>query len=174
MQILKVCTKYTYPESGTKNNRVYPPKVLEEAFNEYLFKECRECSFIPVKTADGEFLGYATAQLENGNTITIEADIWDGPYFDILKMLEDDSVGFLLAGVGHTEFQDGKHIVTDVSFDRVELTSKPAVEYTTKIYRDDIVYLDRYHFAPWITDDFGYRRTLEQLIEKIEEAYCGT
>ena len=170
MPILKVCTKYTYPETGTRNNRVYPPETLEEAFNEYLFKKCCERTFIPVKTVDDEFLGYATARLENGNTITIEANIWDGPYFDILKTLEDDSVGFLLAGAGHTELREGKHVVTDVSFDRVELTNNPAVEYTTKIYRDDIVYPDHYHFAPWITDDFGYRKTLEQLIEKIEEA----
>jgi hypothetical protein len=169
MPILKVCTKYTYPESGTRNNRVYPQEVLEKAFEEYLFKKCCEQSFIPVKTADDEFLGYATAKLENGNTITIEADIWSGPYFDILKEMEDDSMGFILAGVGHTEIRDNKHVVIDVSFDRVELTSNPAVDYTTKIYRDDIVYPDRYHFAPWITDDFGYRRTLEQLVEKTEE-----
>ena len=113
MPILKVCTKYTYPESGTRNNRVYTPEVLEEAFNKYLFKKCCERSFIPVKSVDDEFLGYATARLENGNTITIEADIWDGPYFDLLKELEDNSIGFLLAGAGHTELQEGKHVVTE-------------------------------------------------------------
>ena len=169
MPILKVRTRYTYLKSGTRNNRVYTPEVLEEAFNKYLFKKCCERNFIPVKTADDEFLGYATARLEHGNTITIEADIWGGPYFDILKTLEDDSVGFILAGAGHTELQEGKHVVTDVSFDRVELTPHPAVEYATKIYRDDIVYPGRYHFAPWITDDFGYSRTLEQLVEKLED-----
>ena len=168
MPILKVYTKYTYPEEGTRNNRVYSVDVLEKAFDEYLFKKCCECSFIPVKTVDDEFIGYATARLENGNTVIIEADIWGGPYFDILKALEDDSVGFLLAGVGHTEFKDGKHVVKDVSFDRVELTKHPAVGYTTKIYRDDIVYNCRYGFAPWITDDFGYRKTLEQLVEKLD------
>lgn len=166
MQVLKVYTKYTYPESGTANGRVYSQEVLEKAFDEYIFKMSRERSFIPVKTAEDEFLGYATARLESGCTVVIEAEIWPGAYFDILKEMEDDSVGFILAGVGHTEFKDDKHIVLDVSFDRVEPISVPAVKYTTKIYRDAIVDIGNPAFAPWFVDDFGYRRTLEQLIEK--------
>ena len=168
MPILKVCTKYTYPESGTRNGRVYTQEVLEKAFNEYIFKEACDRRFISVRdetTGESDFLGYATARLENDTTVIIEAEIDNSNYIEMLKELEDNSIGLILAGVGHTEYRDGKQLVTDVSFDRVELTRHPAVDYTTKIDRDNIFEPEHYRLCPWLVDDFGYRRTLEQLIE---------
>jgi hypothetical protein len=166
MAILKVCTKYTYPEAGTRNGRVYSPEVLEEAFNDDFFKEQCTRGFIPVKTDEDDFLGYATARLESGNTVIVEAAIRDSTYINILKELEDNSVGFILAGYGDVEYRDGKCFIVKVDFDSVVLTSCPAVSYTTKIYRDDITYPSRYSIAPWITDDFGYNeRFRTKLVE---------
>ena len=158
MQILKVCTKYTYPKSGTRAGRIYSPEVLKEAFSECFFKEQCDRHFIPVKDSADEFLGYATAKLENGNTVIVEANIWSiSPYFEILKEMEDSSVGFILAGYGDVELREDEHIVLKVDFDRALLTTKNStVDFTTKIYRDDIIDPARPGFAPWITDDFGY------------------
>ena len=158
MQILKVCTKYTYPEGGTRAGRIYSPEVLKKSFNEYFFKEQCDRHFIPVKDSADEFLGYATARLENDNTVLVEANIWSiSPYFNILKAMEDDSVGFILAGYGDVEYREAAHIVLKADFDRVLLTTKNSnVDFTTKIYRDDIIDHARPGFAPWITDDFGY------------------
>ena len=156
MPTLKIRTRYAYPEEGTRNGRIYSAEVLEKAFNERFFKECCDSSFIPVTDEAGDFLGYATARLENKNTVIVEAEIYYGPYFDILKELEDDSIGFILAGHGDVEYRDNKCFVLKADFDRAVLTKASAVDYTTKIFRDDIVYPDRYRIAPWLVDDFGY------------------
>lgn len=166
MPILKICTKYSYPERGTKNGRIYPPDVLKEAFSSWFFKEQCDRHFIPVRDEADEFLGYATARLESENTVIVEVDVYPGPYIDILKELEDDSFGFILAGHGEVDHQEDKDVVLKADFDRVILTKNPAVDFTTKIDRDNIINQDRYRIAPWITDDFGYNdRFRTKLIE---------
>ena len=164
MPILKVCTKYTYPESGTRNGRVYTPEALEEAFSSWPFNEFCAESIIEVKTETGELMGLATARLENENTVIIEAEIDRPEYIKLIKEAGADSVGFTLAGYGDVEFKDGKYIVSDIGFDRALLVQDSAVDYTTEILDDSRPGTVGYN--PWLLDDFGYNERLRtKLIE---------
>ena len=164
MTNMKVVTKYTYPKTGTRNNRIYPPEVLEAAFSSWPFSEFCEDSIIEVKTEADEVIGLATAQLENGYTVTVEAEIDRSEYINLIKEVGASYVGFILAGYGKLEFKDDKYIVSDLSFDRVALVRNSAVDYTTEILDESTQGPVGYN--PWILDDFGYNKHFRtELIE---------
>mgnify|MGYP007037151529 CR=1 FL=1 len=53
---MKITCKYTYPETGTRNGRVYSREVLEKAFNDPVFKGYNESKAIPVKSEYDDFI----------------------------------------------------------------------------------------------------------------------
>ena len=81
---MKITCKYTYPETGTRNGRVYSREVLEKAFNNPVFKEYNESKAIPVKFEDDDFIGLASAQLD-GTTVTVDAEVVNTTYTEVLK-----------------------------------------------------------------------------------------
>lgn len=133
---MKVTTKYVYPEKGTRNGRVYSREVLEKAFSAPAFTELCENKAIPVKSEYHDLIGYATAYLEDGTAVAVEAEIFHPTYIDALR-LANDSIGFTLAGTGAVEYRDDISVVTELNINCVMLYSKPAVDCTTKIYTEE-------------------------------------
>ena len=133
---MKITCKYTYPETGTRNGRVYSREVLEKAFNNPVFKESNENKAIPVKF-ENDFIGLASAQLD-GTTVTVDADVANTAYMEVLKTAPE-SIGFTLAGHGNMIYEDenGLNVITDFTIDSVLLSSRAAVDCQTKIYMED-------------------------------------
>ena len=132
---MKITCKYTYPETGTRNGRVYSREVLEKAFNDPVFKEYNESKAIPVKFEDDSFIGLASAQLDD-TTVTVDAEIVNTTYAEVLKTAPE-SISFTLAGHGNTIYKDDASIVTDFTIDSVLLSSRAAVDCQTTIYVED-------------------------------------
>ena len=139
---MRVTTIYKYPESGTRNGRVYPPEVLKKAFAEPRFKELCDTNTIPVIDYEQDHvIGFAAAKLEDDIVTTVDANIFDPTYIEAFKELSKstDSFGFTLAGTGTSEFdmQDGKTYITDVTFDRAYIFTKDlAVDCQTIIHEE--------------------------------------
>lgn len=133
---MKVVTKYAYPKNGTRNGRVYSREVLEKAFSDPVFKEHCDNKTIPVKSEYHELIGYATAHLEEGTAVAVEAEIFNPTYVKALKAAED-SIGFTLAGSGNVVHRDGIDIVTDFCVDCAMLYAKTVVDCETKIYVEE-------------------------------------
>ena len=134
---MKITCKYVYPETGTRNGRVYSREVLEKAFNDPMFKEYNESKAIPVKFEDDDFIGLASAQLD-GTTVTVDAEIVNTTYMEVLKTAPE-SIGFTLAGHGNTicKEEDGLNVVTDFTIDSVLISSRAAVDCQTEICMED-------------------------------------
>lgn len=130
---MKITCKYTYPETDTRNGRVYSREVLEKAFNDPVFKGYNESKAIPVKSEYDDFIGLASAQLE-GDTVTVEADIINTTYTEAFKVAPE-SISFTLAGHGNTIYKDEDDvaIVTDFTIDSVLVSSNAAVDCQTRI-----------------------------------------
>jgi hypothetical protein len=124
---MRVSMKYAYPEKGTRNGRVYPPEVLEKAFNEPAFKELCSTEALPILSEDNKFIGTGTATLEDKMVVTIDGEIFDSTYIKLLKDFKD-SVAFTLAGTGAVEYTDDKAVVTEVDFTHAMFTPCPAVD----------------------------------------------
>lgn len=124
---MKITCKYTYPENGTRNKRIYSPEVLEKAFNESAFKEACESTALPIVSEDNHWIGIGTARLENGRVVTIDGEISHPTY---IKLLSDykDKASFTLYGTGAVEYADDKAIVTEVKFISAMFTPNPAVD----------------------------------------------
>ena len=108
---MKVHIKYAYPEHGTRNKRIYPPEVLEKAFNESAFKEACENIALPIVSEDNHWIGIGTAKLEDGRVVIIDGEISHPTY---IKLLSDykDKASFTLYGTGAVEYTDDKAVVT--------------------------------------------------------------
>ena len=130
---MKITCKYAYPETGTRNDRVYSREVLEKAFNDPVFKEYNESKAIPVKSEYDDFIGLASAQLD-GDTVTVEAEIVNTTYTEAFKVATEN-ISFALAGHGNTVYKDEDDvaIVTDFTIDSVLVSSNAAVDCQTKI-----------------------------------------
>lgn len=139
---MRVTTTYKYPESGTRNGRVYPPEVLKKAFEDPCFKELCVTKSIPVVEYEPDnVIGLATASLEDDNIVTVDASIFDPSYIAAVKELgkSNDSFGVTLAGTGTTDCRDGKTYVTDVTFDKAYIFMKDlAVDCHTRIYTEEL------------------------------------
>ena len=137
---MRVTTTYKYPESGTRNGRVYSPEVLKKAFEEPKFKHLCDTESIPVVEYEhDQVIGFATASLEDGNVTTIDASIFDPTYIAAFKELSKstNSFGFTLAGSGLTDCREGTTYITDVTFDRAYIFTKDlAVDCCTRIYKE--------------------------------------
>ena len=138
---MRVTTRYKYPESGTRNGRVYSPEVLKKAFAEPRFKELCDTNTIPVIDYEqGRIIGFATASLEDDIVTTVDANIFDPTYTAAFKKLSKstNSFGFTLAGSGLTDRREGKTYVTNVTFDRAYIFTKGlAVDCQTIIHKED-------------------------------------
>ena len=130
---MKITCKYVYPETGTRNGRVYSQEVLEKAFNDPVFKEYNESKAIPVKSEYNDFIGLASAQLDDG-TVTVEADILNTTYTEAFKVAPEN-ISFTLAGHGNTIYKDEDDVavVTDFTIDSVLVSSNAAVDCQTRI-----------------------------------------
>ena len=130
---MKITCKYAYPETGTRNGRVYSREVLEKAFNDPVFKEYNESKAIPVKSEYDDFIGLASAQLA-GDTVTVAAEIVNTTYTEAFKVAPEN-ISFTLAGHGNTVYKDEDDvaIVTDFTIDSVLVSSNAAVDCQTKI-----------------------------------------
>lgn len=124
---MKVSMKYVYPEKGTRNGRVYPPEVLEKAFNESAFKELCGTKALPILSEDNKFIGMGTATLEDKRVVAIDGEIFDSTYIKLLKDFKD-SAAFTLVGTGAVEYTDDKAVVTEVAFTHAMFTPCPAVD----------------------------------------------
>ena len=133
---MKVHMKYAYPEHGTRNKRIYPPEVLEKAFNEPAFKEACMNVELPIVSEDNHFIGMGTAKLEDGRVVTIDGEISHPTY---IKLLSDykDKASFTLYGTGAVEYTDDKAVVTDVKFISAMFTPNPAVDVCSKEFCED-------------------------------------
>lgn len=135
---MRVTTTYKYPAGGTRNGRVYPPEVLKKAFEDPRFKELCITKSIPVVEYEhDQVIGFATASLEDGNVTTVDANIFDPVYIDILKEISKPiDFGFTLAGTGEFDVQEDKTIITNVTFDKAYLFKKDlAVDCYTTIHK---------------------------------------
>lgn len=133
---MRVTIQYTYPEKGTRNGRIYPPEVLEKAFNKPAFKECCAANAVPIKDGAGELIGMCTAYLNDGRVVTIDAEVFSTPHIKALKAA-DCNFGFTLAGYGNTEYEPGIEVVTDFTIDSVLLCEHPAVDCSMELYQED-------------------------------------
>ncbi len=133
---MKVYMKYAYPEQGTRNGRVYPPEVLEKAFNEPAFKEACMNTELPIVSEDNQFIGMGTARLEDGRVVTIDGDISHPTYIKLLRECED-KVAFTLYGTGEVEYTDDKMVVTEAKFISAMFTPNPAVDVYDKDFCED-------------------------------------
>lgn len=124
---MKVRMKYTYPEQGTRNGRIYPPDVLEKAFNEPVFKEACENIALPIVSEDNHWIGMGTAWLEDGRVVAIDGEIRHPTYIKLLSDYKDKAV-FTLYGTGYLEYADDKAVVTEVKFISAMFTPNPAVD----------------------------------------------
>lgn len=138
---MRVTTTYKYPENGTRNGRVYSPEVLKKAFEEPSFRlRCITKSIPVIDYDDNKTIGFATAYLEDGTVVTVDASVYDPTYIAAFKELSKstDSFGFTLAGSGLTDCRDGKTYITDVTFDKAYVFTKDlAVDCHTIIYKED-------------------------------------
>lgn len=126
---MKVRMKYAYPEQGTRNGRIYPPDVLEKAFNEPAFKEACENIELPIVSEDNHLIGMGTAWLEDGRVVTIDGEISHPTYVKLLSDYKDKAVfTFTLYGTGAVEHTDDKAVVTEVKFLSAMFTPHPAVD----------------------------------------------
>ena len=132
---MKVSMKYAYPEKGTRNGRIYPPEVLEKAFNEPAFKERCLANAVPIKDEAGEFIGMGTARLEDGRVVTIDAEIFSLAHINALK-IADRNIGLTLAGYGNVVHRNGVNIVTDFTIDSAMLCAHTAVDCSMEIYQE--------------------------------------
>ncbi len=133
---MKVRMKYAYPENGTRNGRIYPPEVLEKAFNEPAFKEACINKTLPILSEDNQPIGTGMATLKNGRAVIIDGEIVHPTYIKILKECKD-SVAFTLAGTGAVEYTDDKAVVSKVNFTHAMFTPCPAVYvYDTEFCED--------------------------------------
>ena len=132
---MRITMKYAYPEKGTRNGRIYPPEVLEKAFNEPSFKERCISNSVPVTSDDGKLIGIGTATLEDYKVVRIDAEIFDPAHVKILREFKDKAV-FTLAGTGSVEYTDDKAVVTEVNFTHAMFTPCPAVDYKEIQYKD--------------------------------------
>lgn len=132
---MKVSMKYAYPEKGTRNGRIYPPEVLEKAFNEPAFKELCNTKALPILSEDNKFIGMGTAMLEDKRVVAIDGEVFDSTYIKLLKDFKD-SVAFTLAGTGAVEYTDDKAVVTEVDFTHAMFTPCPAVDIKERCYKD--------------------------------------
>ena len=104
---MRVTIKYAYPEKGTRNGRIYPPEVLEKAFNEPAFKELCNTKALPILSEDNKLIGMGMATLEDKRVVAIDGEVFDSTYIKLLKDFKD-SVAFTLAGTGVVEYTDDK------------------------------------------------------------------
>ena len=132
---MKVRMKYAYQEQGTRNGRVYPPEVLEKAFNEPAFKELCSTKALPILSEDNKLIGMGTAILEDKRVVSIDGEVFDSTYTKLLKDFKD-SVAFTLAGTGSVEYTDDKAVVTEVDFTHAMFTRCPAVNCKEIQYKD--------------------------------------
>ena len=132
---MKVTMKYAYPEKGTRNGRIYPPEVLEKAFNAPAFKELCNTKALPILSEDNKLIGMGTATLEDKRVVAIDGEVFDSTYIKLLKDLKD-SVVFTLAGTGAVEYTDDKAVVTEVAFTHAMFTPCPAVDRQEIQYKD--------------------------------------
>ena len=130
---MHVHIKYTYSEKGTRNGRIYPPEVLEKAFNAPAFKELCNNKALPIFSEDSKFISVGTATLEDKRVVAIDGEVFDPTY---IKLLEDfkESIAFTLAGTGEVEYKDDKAIVTEVSFTHAVFSPCPAVDIKERCY----------------------------------------
>lgn len=133
---MKISVKYTYPEKGTRNGRIYPPEVLEKAFNEPAFKERCLTKTVPIKDETGEFIGIGTAYLEEGRTAIIDAEVFSPAHIKALKVA-DHNIGLTLAGYGNAVYKNGVNLVTDFTIDSALLCAYSAVDCSMEIYQED-------------------------------------
>lgn len=133
---MRVTIQYAYPEKGTRNGRVYPPEVLEKAFNKPAFKERCIANAVPLKDKAGEIIGMGTAYLNDGRVVTIDAEVFSTPRIKALKAA-DCNFGFALAGYGNTEYKPGIEVVTDFTIDSVLLCERPAVDCSIELQSED-------------------------------------
>ena len=133
---MKVIMKYSYPEKGTRNGRIYSPEVLKKAFNEPIFKEHCRTHTVPVTSENGELVGMGTAYLKDGNVVTVDAEVFSPAVINAIKTA-DRSIGFTLAGYGNVVYRNGANVVTDFNIDSAMLCAHPAVDCTTWIYEED-------------------------------------
>ena len=124
---MKVSMKYAYSEKGTRNGRIYPPEVLEEAFNKPAFKELCDTKALPILSEDNKLIGMGTAMLEDKRVVAIDGEIFDSTYIKLLKDFKDN-VAFTLAGTGTVEYTDDKAVVTEVAFTHAMFNPCPAVD----------------------------------------------
>lgn len=124
---MRVSIKYTYPEKGTRNGRIYPPEVLEKAFNESAFKELCNTKALPIMSEDNKLIGMGAAMLEDKRVVAIDGEVFDSTYIKLFKDLKHN-VAFTLAGIGAVEYTDDKAVVTDVKFTHAMFTPCPAVD----------------------------------------------
>ena len=127
--------KYAYSEKGTRNGRIYPPEVLEKAFNEPAFKELCDTKALPILSEDNKLIGMGTATLEDKRVVAIDGEVFDSTYIKLLKDFKD-SVAFTLAGTGAVEYTDNKAVVTEVGFTHAMFTPYPAVDIKERCYKD--------------------------------------
>ena len=133
---MKVHMKYAYPEHGTRNKRIYPPEVLEKAFNESAFKEACENIVLPIVSENNHLIGIGTAKLEDGRVVTIDGEISHPTYIKLLRECED-STAFTLYGTGKVESVDNKLEVTEVKFISAMFTPNPTVDVYDKEFCED-------------------------------------
>lgn len=133
---MKISMKYAYPENGTRNGRIYPPEVLEKAFNEPVFKERCLTKSIPIKDEAGEFIGVGAAYLEDGRVVTIDAEVFSPAHINALKVA-NSNIGLTLAGSGNVAHKNGVNLVTDFTIDSAMLCEHPAVDCSMEIYQED-------------------------------------
>ena len=133
---MKITCKYTYPENGTRNKRIYSPEVLEKAFNEPAFKEACMNAWLPIVSEDNHWIGIGTAKLEDGRVVTIDGEISHPTY---VKLLSDykDKASFTLYGTGAVEYTDDKAVVTEVKFISAMFTPNPTVDIYDKEFCED-------------------------------------
>lgn len=127
--------KYAYPEKGTMNGRIYPPEVLEKAFNKPAFKELCNTKALPILSKDNKLIGLGTATLEDKRVVAIDGEVFDSTYIKLLKDFKD-SVAFTLAGTGTVEYTEDKAVVTEAKFTHAMFTPYPAVDGTEIQYKD--------------------------------------
>lgn len=132
---MKVSMKYAYPEKGTRNGRIYPPEVLEQAFNEPAFKELCNTKALPILSEDNKLIGMGTATLEDKRVVAIDGEVFDSTYIKLLKDFKD-SVAFTLAGTGVVEYTDDNAVVAEVDFTHAIFTPYPTVDIKERCYKD--------------------------------------
>lgn len=134
---MKLTTKYTYSDKPTLTERIYPAKVIKEAFKDPEFKERCESYSIPVLTEGARAVGWATAYIDETMQVTVDAEIYDKMLADILaKCYESAGVpACILGGRGETKYDPDTdiNIVTRFIPEHVLLCSKPALKHETTI-----------------------------------------